>query len=682
MSHLDPHIRLMGMLLAELASETAQNEGNGESGSKKLEFGRALWDGVGDGKEEARVLRALFHSWGIIASSAKEVNAANAFECLGLVDEKKSATPSALKQSVQETKARPLPKTRRLPESRPATGSRGSKQKPSPLISEVGDSDDEGPVLSRAAVASESEASSSSQSDSSDDDGGQGHEGFAEPDMPLDASSSRQAGQGAGLRAEEEPFELDTRKRRRAPVYIWELSSLLREKDRDAVRVGLKNAEALIRRKSGWGGEVDENCVDLAFVLVGLQNNYRLKHFDERRTGALQALVVASPRLTAGAIIEQFFTDSWSIVQRFAILNALAAGSRELAGAAPLPQASKQGKQEKTIAPQKQSQGVTSLANSLSDVAISRAKHEGEERVPEIKREKALKLTRQAGPNGRAGSGSGIQEIGTGTGTRSNAVAANSLRTGKDAFSSLPGTLTRPREKYIDLAGSVFLFPLLNRLSAHVRETSSRFSRLNTSGNGSRGGPGPGVGLGLGSGINIGLSSLFDPQVLSALLDTLSVLAHSARNASDFLALLAPETMEAALLVATRALPLALAGAGSASSSKGEAGGEGDHALLHLLHGSCLSLLLVVLDASFFRDEGRTLLRFHSRPLLEDVGEFAAGVFERVEGEGERAAAGAGAGGGRAAREGVSRAARCSAAVVLRIEEMRSRWREERMRGL
>ncbi|PWN21214.1 hypothetical protein BCV69DRAFT_298987 [Microstroma glucosiphilum] len=687
MSHLDPHIRLMGMLLAELASEASQSEGKGESGSKKLEFGRTLWDGVGNGKEEARVLRALFHSWKVVAASATEVTAANALECLGLVEDEKPGESSPLNGDNKQPKERDAPATRRLPERRSAATSNPAKAKPSMLISELNDSDDEVPILGRATVESESEASSSSESDSSDDDDGPTHDGFAEPDMPLDASSFKQAGKGAGQRDEEETFELDTRKRRRAPVYIWELASLLREKDRDAVRVGLKSAEALIRRKSGWGGEVDENCVDLAFVLVGLQNNYRLKHFDERRTSALQALVVASPRLAAGAIIEQFFTDSWSILQRFAILNALAAASRELAGATPLPGvgAGVQTKQGKAIVGQQQSQGagVTALASSLADVAISRAKHEGEERVPEIKREKALKLTSQSSRNGNGRSGIGIEEVGTGT--SSSLQLANRNGHQSSAFSSLPGTLTRPREKYIDLAGSVFLFPLLTRLSAHIRETSSRFSRLSSSASGGAGTrDGSGVSLGLGSGITIGLSSLFDPQILSALLDTLSVLAHSARNASDFLALLAPEVMEVALLVATRALPLSLAGAGAGAGTDGGEGG-GDLSTMHLLHGSCLSLLLVILDASFFRDEGRTLLRFHARPLLEDVGEFAAGVFERVEGEGGERGGGRGVGlggGGGRGGEGVSRAARCSAAVVLRIEEMRSRWREERMRGL
>lgn len=633
----------------ELASERKQRSQSSEDLPKKLTFGNSMWDGVGDGREEARVLRALHHSTSSLHDNVAPIGRHEALELLTLQQETRTTTAVAAPSGARSAAPpRREPKVRRLPARVPA-----KKQGPRSqgLITEITDGTNEidlglGHAHGQHAVESDQEESSS-DSDSSADEAG-APEGFAEPDIPLPSGS----GSVKNVNAEtEEPYMVDTRKRPRAPVYVWELSSMLRDKDRDAVRVALKNAEGLITRKAGWGGEVDENAIDLALALVGLQNNLHLKAFEERRTKALTALVVASPRLTAGAVIEQFFTANHSIAQRFAVLNALASGARKLADLADLSTSASKAQAASLRGAGTAYPTAETLAIATTDSAIARAKAEGEERVPEIKREKAVKVTVTSQRNRNA-----IQELGSSTSTSTGAIP------------SLAGAVVRPKERFSDLASPVFLFPLMNRLSVHIDEYSARFSRLAVSAAG-MGGPAKSGGAAFGT------STLFDPMVLSALIDTLSVLAHAAQNSLDFGGVVLPEALELALRVVGKALPLALVGAfsegGRSNGGSGSGAGEDDNWVAHHLHGACLSFALVVLDAASSIATAHLVRDHHA--LLNDTAQWAAQVFEQLEGEAPRA-------GGGLSDRGRGRAARASAAVVLRIEEIRSRWREERMR--
>ncbi|KAI3476083.1 hypothetical protein L1887_62389 [Cichorium endivia] len=58
LAHADPLVRRTGMLVGELLSERTARPGG-----KTLSFGAAIWNGTGEGREEARVLRALYHAW-------------------------------------------------------------------------------------------------------------------------------------------------------------------------------------------------------------------------------------------------------------------------------------------------------------------------------------------------------------------------------------------------------------------------------------------------------------------------------------------------------------------------------------------------------------------------------------------------------------------------------------------
>jgi telomere length regulation protein len=98
------------------------------------------------------------------------------------------------------------------------------------------------------------------------------------------------------------------------PVYLAQLGDLLRGStavgaakgggpddphEADRIGMGLTVAEELIRRKMGYGTELEENAVNLVCILLGMNNNYELDGFDEKRQGALRALVVGAPMKAA-----------------------------------------------------------------------------------------------------------------------------------------------------------------------------------------------------------------------------------------------------------------------------------------------------------------------------------------------------------------------------------------------
>lgn len=635
LEHLDPQVRRLGMLLAEVVSEVAHNEATsvGDSTVKKLQFGASMWDGSGQGREECRVLRTMYYSWSTLVKHAEEAPKRDGLlSALALSPPVQTpAVPSLEGLSLAPAPvARTAPTTRSLPAKKPPPprGGRG------PLIMEVGeDIGNDAPRVS-ADVESDGEASSSDSDSSADSDG--------ETDPSADLGAG---GMPPPMSQEPDVFELNTRKRRRPPVYIWEITSMLREQDRDANRVALKEAAILIRRKAGWGAEVDEQAIDLAMVLVGLQNNYAIKSFESRRTTALTALVMASPRLVVGAIVEQFFSDNTSIAQRFAVLTAIAEGARELAG---LPSLGTQGDLLKA-SDSATRQRLTRMADSIAHEAIARAKAQGEQNVPEIKAEQSLKVTSQRGV--RSGK-SLITEVG-----RTNADSP--------LVPTLPGAVTRPKERYVNISSSVFIFPLLNRLRAHISEASSRLSRLSSFGTATHH-------------AGIGTSSLFDPTILGATLDTLSVMIYSARNSLDFTAVIAPEVLEMALVVITTALPLCLTGSGAAAAAPNPS--RDDSSVSSAILGASASLALVALDTSYTLDRGRTLLRDHN-VLLNDTVEWASAAFQHHD---EKRQNGGGGGGGTARPTAATlsssaRVERCTAAIILRVEEMRSSWREDRL---
>ncbi|CAJ0915330.1 5176_t:CDS:2, partial [Entrophospora sp. SA101] len=83
------------------------------------------------------------------------------------------------------------------------------------------------------------------------------------------------------------------------PVYIIDLIKMLKAaEDPEKIEIAMNTAEKLIRLKTNFGTELDENANELARVLISINNTFELKEFEEKRHAALTALVVGSPKNT------------------------------------------------------------------------------------------------------------------------------------------------------------------------------------------------------------------------------------------------------------------------------------------------------------------------------------------------------------------------------------------------
>ncbi|CAI2169297.1 11878_t:CDS:10 [Funneliformis geosporum] len=102
--------------------------------------------------------------------------------------------------------------------------------------------------------------------------------------------------------------------------------------DPDKLEVAMNVAKNLIRQKTGFGTELDDHAMELAKDLIGLQDNYELKGFEENRHAAMIALICGSPKIAVPFIIQQFFEKKYSLAERYMILSTLSTGARELAG--------------------------------------------------------------------------------------------------------------------------------------------------------------------------------------------------------------------------------------------------------------------------------------------------------------------------------------------------------------
>ena len=183
----------------------------------------------------------------------------------------------------------------------------------------------------------------------------------------------------------------------------------------------------------------------------------------------------------------------------------------------------------------------------------------------------------------------------------------------------------KKEEDFSSIAAEIFVMPLINRFWLFLRD-SSYSSRSN---GGSYAGGG-------------GVDSLLEPLSLVKFFSTLSVLLHSARHSPHFRAVLALEAIELALALRT---------------SLEEADEE--------VVASQMELLLVVFDASAAQDYGSTLLNTVSNGarVVGEAKEWAEEVFDYEERKGS------------VGRGGIGRGGRAAAGVLLRVEEMLSRWR-------
>ncbi|KNZ44992.1 hypothetical protein VP01_85g7 [Puccinia sorghi] len=122
------------------------------------------------------------------------------------------------------------------------------------------------------------------------------------------------------------------------PVFLAQLSEYLKDSENfDRVRIGLMEAETLIRRKRNWGTELQEHAMDLTHTMLNLQDNFDLEGFERYRQVALVALIISAPMSVGPCVIEQMFYHQYSIAQRLGMLNSLIRAVLELADVGPPP---------------------------------------------------------------------------------------------------------------------------------------------------------------------------------------------------------------------------------------------------------------------------------------------------------------------------------------------------------
>ncbi|QRV89255.1 telomere length regulation protein [Ceratobasidium sp. AG-Ba] len=429
------------------------------------------------------------------------------------------------------------------------------------------------------------------------------------------------------------------------------------EDEKGRVAMALEVGAELVRRKRGYGSELDENAINLVRLFIALQDNFDLDHFEDRRQDVLVALVACCPTKSAPTIIEQFFHHQYSTAQRFTMLNALAIGARELAGLpvppSPIPENDKRPRldfpskvlpgqahlqyiTESDLPPstdrftpgQRRIEGmrsqVSSMVEDISGMAINRSKQDTEARVPQAVRERALKL----GPR----PGTSIVPLDSSS-SRPPAAAA---------VGYIPAQT--PVVPFSQVAAEYFVAPLINRFWIYLRGSLEReaYGSSNRIGTGVRAGTGTGL--------------ILSPLILGHFLDTLSVLLHAARHSPAFLHVLGPDAAELALTVGTQPMSKLkkAESAGGTDSLEAEAG---------VLAGA-LELALNVLDGAIELDGGR-VLAVERTDLLIGIGQWASAVFEALD-KGERVS---GRGG---AKE--ERVVRVAAGVLLTAQRITGRW--------
>lgn len=123
------------------------------------------------------------------------------------------------------------------------------------------------------------------------------------------------------------------RNKPKPPVYVRDLISYLRDSDDyDRQKLALRTAPLLIRRKANFGGEVSSHAVELARLLVGLQDKFEIEDFHELRQQGMVALVVAQPKTMGPWLSRTFFEGDYSLAQRVSVLVTLGLSARELSG--------------------------------------------------------------------------------------------------------------------------------------------------------------------------------------------------------------------------------------------------------------------------------------------------------------------------------------------------------------
>jgi len=263
---------------------------------------------------------------------------------------------------------------------------------------------------------------------------------------------------------------------------------------------------------------------------------------------------------------------------------------------------------------------IEAAVDGIRGLLLSKGAKKGEETIPELAREKRLKVTSKR---------TMVAEVGS--------LASRQMQP------ALSQVRQQPVTPYKDIAAEYFILPLINRFWAFYQDSMTREERSKIRGDRYRG---------------AGTGMILSPMALEKFLMTLVLMLHAARHSSMYLAVLAPESLELAVTVASRKPPPPPVNTGEEEFDEKKAGESG-------VVGAALELALVVLDASFDLDAGRTLAT--TKPaLISAVGEWASGLFKVEERGGERLA---GQGG---LKEGRIRSG--AAGVVVKVSEIAEKW--------
>lgn len=263
---------------------------------------------------------------------------------------------------------------------------------------------------------------------------------------------------------------------------------------------------------------------------------------------------------------------------------------------------------------------MNSILDTISHQAIERGKDATADKVPELVRERRLRV-----PKAR-----GVVEI---------AQSSNILPETR----AMATTLT----PFTEVATEFFIGPLVNRFWLFLRDEQTREERTSHR-EGRERYYGAGTGL------------ILNPVVLAHFLRTLAILVHASQNAPEWQAVVAPDTLELAVTLGTKPMSRMESGDEVADDEDGESS-KGKEASVLV---AALELTLVVLDGCLELDGGRIIGLEHT-VLLLGAGEWANRVFAGLE-KGLRVEGGGG--------ENEMKLRRAAAGVLLKVDELTSKW--------
>ncbi|WVF72963.1 hypothetical protein IAT40_007781 [Kwoniella sp. CBS 6097] len=675
LSHPDPSIRRLGMLVAEILSELTIPEmsdgpnkapteeieelrkglevdedgndgldqtkpsGSSKGGPKRLRF-TGMWEGDGQGKEEAGWLRKVVGTRDKIAKLSDDPSGETwLFGWTHQSVSKEQATTSSPLGSAVDSPNLARGRTPNPREPKSSSSSSKTKTKTAPktkpkIVMLDPDRDQLDDPMEGYATSSPSSSRSPSPTPSYLE------EVAADPTLALDATQKKKVVR---------------------PVYVPQLVELLKEREKpECIEMGLRFGESLVRAKREFGTELAENAVAVALMALGLNDPFHLEAFEEKRQGLMNALVSCAPKQVAPFLCEQYFNTQFSLKQKSVILTALAMGARELAGLT-VPQAQSTRRidfpskvlpvslhrkyiSETDVPPSRRAVTDTDRSSTtgqleqatdgIRNLLLSKSAKKGDD-IPEIARERQLRV-------GRSGKKTMVAELGT--------LVAHQMDQAQTSLKNKPVPV--PVMAFKDIAAEYFIMPLINRFWLHFQDSSIRESRAISSGTRYRG---------------AGAGMILSPMALEKYLMTLAVLLHAARHSPVFLSVLCPEVLELAITIGSR----------QPNRSRSITDGDLDeddtaqNTAEAQVIGSALELSLIALDGSFELDAGRTLA-MEKPALLLGVGEWATAVFQ-AETDGVHASTGGGIAGSQGGR-GEGRIRANAAGVVLKVGEIGEKW--------